>query len=167
MKQRFMMFRRAGTFYCKDSTTGKQTSLRTKDESEAVTVLNAKNEAVRNSAMNLQIAQVYLQHSDTGLSTRTWQHVMETIVSLKSGPTRERWEYAIDDEAFDLIRNCKLTETTAEHFLCVLHEGVRFHQRLLAPGAQFRDRNALAPVADTAEAPMAGSAIPRAASDHV
>jgi hypothetical protein len=32
MKQRFIMFRRAGVFYYENTTTGKQISLRTKDE---------------------------------------------------------------------------------------------------------------------------------------
>jgi len=34
MKQRYILFRRAGVFYCEDTTTGKQLSLRTKDEAE-------------------------------------------------------------------------------------------------------------------------------------
>ena len=60
MKSRFILFHRAGVFYCEDTTTHKQTNLRTKDESEANTLLNTKNEAMRQPAMNLQIAQVYL-----------------------------------------------------------------------------------------------------------
>jgi hypothetical protein len=39
MKQRFILFRRAGVFYYEDTTTGKQLSLRTKDEAEALTFL--------------------------------------------------------------------------------------------------------------------------------
>ena len=35
MKTKFTMFRRGEVFYMQDSTTGKQTSLRTKDETEA------------------------------------------------------------------------------------------------------------------------------------
>lgn len=123
MKSRFSLFRRGGVFYAQDSTTGKQTSLRTKDEGEAQTLLNAKNEALRHADMNLQLAQVYLQHSDPTLAGRTWQHVMEQIIDLKKGPTRERWQYATTDKAFDLIRNRKLLQTTAEHFLAVLKAG--------------------------------------------
>jgi hypothetical protein len=67
MKQRFILFRRNGVFYCEDTTTGKQTSLRTKDEAEANTLLHTRNEAVRSSSMNLHIAQVYLQHRDSRL----------------------------------------------------------------------------------------------------
>ena len=123
MKQRFILFRRAGVFYSEDTTTRKQTSLRTKDQAEAITLLNTKNEATRQPAMNLQIAQVYLQYGDPALAARTWQHVMEQIVSLKTGPTQERWKHAAADKAFDLIRNRKLMETGAEHFLAVLKSG--------------------------------------------
>lgn len=123
MKQRFILFRRAGVFYCEDTVTRKQSSLRTRDESEAVTLLHSKNQAVRQPAMNLQIAQVYLQHADPALSARTWQHVMQQIVSTKTGPTRERWEYAMRDKAFDAIRHWKLIETASEHFLAVLNHG--------------------------------------------
>ena len=123
MKQRFILFRRAGVFYCEDTTTRKQTSLRTKDQAEAMTLVNTKNEATRQPAMNLQIAQVYLQHGDPALAARTWQHVMEQIVSLKTGPTQERWKHAAADKAFDLIRHRKLLETTSEHFLAVLNSG--------------------------------------------
>ena len=123
MKQRFILFRRAGVFYSEDTTTGKQSSLRTRDQAEAITLVNTKNEANRQPAMNLQIAQVYLQYGDPALAARTWQQVMEQIVSLKTGPTRDRWEHAAADKAFDLIRNRKLMETGAEHFLAVLRNG--------------------------------------------
>jgi hypothetical protein len=47
MNQRLILFRRSGVFYCEDTATGKQTSLRTRDESEARILLNAKNKALR------------------------------------------------------------------------------------------------------------------------
>ena len=85
--------------------------------------MNARNEAAGHSEMNLQIAQVYLQHSDPVLSKRTWQHVMDQMTLLKTGPTKDPWEHAILDHAFDLIRSKKLVETTTEHFLAVLNAG--------------------------------------------
>jgi integrase len=123
MKNQFILFQRNGVFYCEDTATGKQSSLRTRDRAEAERLLAVKNEAVRQPAMNLQIAQVYLQHGDPALAARTWQHVMEQIVSLKSGETRLRWEAATRDPAFDLFRHHKLIETTAEHFLAALKVG--------------------------------------------
>ena len=45
MKTKYTMFRRGEMFYMQDGATGKQTSLRTKDETEATSLLNARNEA--------------------------------------------------------------------------------------------------------------------------
>ncbi|HEY3855971.1 MAG TPA: tyrosine-type recombinase/integrase [Verrucomicrobiae bacterium] len=123
MKQRFIMFRRVEVFYCEDTTTGRQTSLRTKIESEAITLLNTKNEATRQPAMNLQIAQVYLQHADQALSTRTWENVMDAMSPLKKGLTQARWISAMRDRAYDSIRSRKLIETTSMQFLEVLNNG--------------------------------------------
>ena len=77
MNQRFIMFRRAGVFYCEDTTTGKQLSLRTKDEGEAKTLLHAKNESFRQPILNLQIARTYMAASDPLASKRTWQSPMD------------------------------------------------------------------------------------------
>lgn len=71
------MFRRAGVFYCEDTTTGKQLSLRTKDEGEAKTLLHAKNESFRQPILNLQIARTYMAASDPLASKRTWQSPMD------------------------------------------------------------------------------------------
>jgi integrase len=125
MKKRFRLYRRnpRGQYYIHDATTGKQESLQTTDRPTAIRLLHAKNEAVLQPAINLQIAQVYLQHGDPTLASRTWQHVMEQIIGVKRGNTRERWEYASKDLALDLIRDRKLIQTSAEHFLDVLKNG--------------------------------------------
>lgn len=126
MKTRYRLIRRGtrgGMFYCVDTHTGKRTSLQTSDEAEARQLVETKNQAARQPAMNLQIAQVYLQHSDEAMSSRTWQNVMEQIVSLKSGETRLRWEAAARDKALDMIRHRKLIETVAEHFFAALKAG--------------------------------------------
>ena len=62
MKSKFILFRRAGVFYSEDTTTGKQHSLRTKDEAEALAILHSKNEAHRQPVLNLQIARTYPLH---------------------------------------------------------------------------------------------------------
>jgi len=123
MNQRFILFRRAGVFYCEDRSTCKQISLRTRDKNEALTLLHAKNESVRQPVLNLQIARAYLTAGDPALNARTWQHVMEQIISSKTGSTRQRWEYASKDQAFDSIRHRKIIETSAEEFLAVLKKG--------------------------------------------
>lgn len=126
MKTRYRLTQRSsrgGMFYCVDTKTGKRRSLQTCDQDEARQIIDAWNQAHRQPAINLQIAQAYLQHGDPAMASRTWQHVMEQILSTKTGNTRERWQYAIQDMAFDLIRHHKLIETSAEHFLNVLNKG--------------------------------------------
>lgn len=123
MKNRFILFQRSGIFYCEDTSTGKQNSLRTRDRADAERLLHVKNEAVHQPAMNLQIAQVYLQHGDPAVATRTWQDVFAQITATKTGSTRHRWQCASRAKAFDSLRNRKLIETTSEHFVAVLTAG--------------------------------------------
>ncbi len=123
MKRRYSMFLRGQTYYCEDTTTGKQTSLRTKDAPTASRLLNAKNEAEQLPAINLQIARAYLSASDPQISSRTWQTVMNDAGGLKSGPTLDRWTRAMQDRAFDSIRQRTILETRPEHFLRVLEAG--------------------------------------------
>ena len=123
MKQRFILFRRAGVFYYEDTTTGQQLSLRTKDEAEALTLLHSKNEAHRQPVLNLQIARTYLTATDPEVANRTWQTPMDEMTKTKTGSTRVRHEVAMKDKAFDLIRNLPILETHSAHFLKVLELG--------------------------------------------
>jgi integrase len=124
MKERYRLFlRRKSVYYAFDNTTKTFQSLKTKDEAEAKRLLLAMNEAGKQPAMNLSLARVYLKHSDPMVSQRTWQHVLDEIIKLKTGPTQYRWQNAAKDKALDLIRNCLLIETQAEHFLTVLKKG--------------------------------------------
>jgi len=123
MKQRFILFRRAGVFYYEDTTTGQQLSLRTKDEAEALTLLHSKNEAHRQPVLNLHIARTYLTATDPEVARRTWQMPMDEMTKTKTGSTRVRHEVAMKDKAFDLIRNLPILETHSAHFLKVLELG--------------------------------------------
>jgi integrase len=120
MKPRYRLFRRASVFYCEDTATGHQSSLRTKDESEALTLLHSKNESTRQPKLNLQIAKTYLAAADESFIKRTWREVMTEFVKSKSGSNRIRTERAVLDSAFDSIRDMQLIETRSEHFLQVL-----------------------------------------------
>ena len=80
-----------GVFYVHDSETGKQESLGTRDRAEATTLLNARNESVRQPQLNLQIAKAYLAGTDSGVSNRTWQNALDAVIDTKSGSTRDRW----------------------------------------------------------------------------
>ncbi len=125
MKRRFILYRRkrGGIYYLEDTETRKQTSLGTRSRTEALTLLTARNEAVRQPQLNLQIARTYLAASDLEVSKRTWAVPMNEIVKSRSGTTRERWLYAVRDPAFDMIRNLPLFETRAEHLLRAMEAG--------------------------------------------
>ena len=110
-------------YYSFDTHTKKRESLTTSNAAEAQRFVDAKNEAIQHAEMDLQIEQVYLRHSDPALAGRTWQDVMEKIISLKTGSTRERWETAINDKALDIILHRKLLQTDSAHFLMVLKAG--------------------------------------------
>lgn len=120
MKSRFILFRRAGVFYCEDTTTRKQSSLKTKDEAEALTMLNAKNESFRQPRLNIQIARAYLTASDPAMSARTWQAVMDQMQTHGKPATQTRCARAMKSKAFDSIRRKCLMETAAEDLLTIL-----------------------------------------------
>jgi hypothetical protein len=48
---------------------------------------------------------------------------MDTMISVRTGSNLFRWQGAVKDKAFDSLRERKLIETTAEHFLAVLKAG--------------------------------------------
>jgi integrase len=124
MKQRYRIFRREnGIYYSLDTLAKKRNSLNTTDHEEAKRFLNALNEACQQPAVNLQIAQVYLQHSDPDFAKRNWQHVMDEMGRVKSGSTKKRWDVAMKDKSFDQLRRLTLVKTQAEHFFEALHQG--------------------------------------------
>src|SRR5579859_4670772 len=114
---------RGGMYYCVDKTTGKRASLHTTDESTARQIVEAKHNAERQPILNLQIAKAYMAGTDSGVVTRTWQHVLNAIVESKQGSTQVRWRTAAKDKALDSIRNRPVVETTAEELLWVLKSG--------------------------------------------
>src|SRR5580700_8113845 len=123
MKTRFILFRRNGVFYTEDTTTGKQTSLRTRDETEAQSLLNARNEAMRQPVLNLHLARAYLTASDPAFVERTWQTVMEQLQSRGKDSSRERYATVFKSSCFDALRHKKLLETTADDFFAVFKDG--------------------------------------------
>jgi len=126
MKSRYRLIRRGirnGAFYCVDTKTGKRASLRTGDEDEARQVIDAKNQAERQPVLNLQIAKAYLAGTDNGIATRTWQQAFEALIASKRGGNQMRWQTAVKDKAYDLIRHQVVIETQGEALLKVLRKG--------------------------------------------
>ena len=125
MRQQYRLYRRknGGRYYIHDDVTGKQESLGTSDRATAVRLFHSKSEAVQQPAVNLQIARAYLAASDPQIATRNWQFVMDEMVKLKKGETQHRWQTAIKDKAFNIIRHLPILETRPENFLRVLETG--------------------------------------------
>ena len=73
--------------------------------------------------MNLSLARVYLNGADPTLGMRTWQDVVESIVSQRKDETRRRWDVAIKDKNFDGIRKLTVAETRPEQFYKALEDG--------------------------------------------
>jgi hypothetical protein len=113
----------SGVFYLEDTVSLQQESLKTKDKDVAQRTLSAKNQAHEQPALNLQMARTYLAASDPAVVKRTWQRAMDALASSKKGPTLDRWQRAIKDHAFDLIRDHRILETRAEVFWTVLCQG--------------------------------------------
>jgi len=125
MKRRFILYRRkrGGVFYVEDTETRKQESLGTRDRAEAMSLLNARNESVRQPQLNLHIAKAYLAGTDSGVSTRTWQNALDAIIESKTGSTKDRWQRAAKEKAMDLIRDRVIIETQGEQLLACLKAG--------------------------------------------
>jgi integrase len=123
MKTKYTLFRRGPVFYIQDTTSGKQTSLRTKDETEARSLLNARNEAQRQPVLNLHLARAYLTASDPAFVERSWQTVMDQLQSRGRDSSRERYQNVFRSPAFDALRHKKLLETTADDFFAVFKTG--------------------------------------------
>ena len=126
MKAKFRLVRigrRGGTYYIVDRDTGERQSLNTKSKTEAAEPLTARIEAHRDPALNLLKARVYLAASDPEMATRTWGFVMEDITKDKTGPTLRRYQTALKDNAYELIKNKPLLVTLPEDFLKVLRAG--------------------------------------------
>ena len=135
MKTKYTMFPRDnGVFYIQDSATGKQTSLRTKDETEAKSLLEARNAAQRQPVLNLHLARAYLTASDPAFVERTWQTVMEQLQSRGKDSSKERYASVFKSASFNALRNKRLLETTADDFFAMFKEGkvsiIHFLKRL-------------------------------------
>ena len=85
---------RGGKYYFVDNSTGKRTSLRTTNQAEARQLVEAKNNSERQPVLNLHIAKAYLAGSDNGITTRTWQNAIDSLIKMKEGANQERWKAA-------------------------------------------------------------------------
>ncbi len=134
MNTKYTLFRRGGIYYSQDAATGQQKSLRTRDQTEALQLINARNEAHRQPVLNLHLARAYLTASDPAFVERTWQCVMDQLQARGKDSSRKRYANVFKSSAFDGLRNKTLLETTADDFFAVFKDGkvsiVSFLKRL-------------------------------------
>jgi integrase len=123
MNTKYTLFRRNGVYYSQDAATGQQKSLRTRDETEALQLINARNEAHRQPVLNLHLARAYMTASDPAFVERTWQTVMDQLQARGQESSRERYASVFKSPSFDGLRNKRLMETTADDFLAVFKDG--------------------------------------------
>lgn len=128
MKNRYRMYIRGKhsggkVWWCQDNQTGKRESLQTRDKNEARRLLDLKNEPHNHAGYHAQMARTHLLVSDPQAVSRTWQMVMDAIISQKTGATKARWERAAKSKAFDSIRNLVVASTRADEFLAVMSDG--------------------------------------------
>ena len=88
-----------------------------------MTLLHSKNESFRQPVLNLHIARTYLAATDPDIAQRTWQEPMDEMTRTKTGPTLIRYKRAMQDRAFDIIRDLPILETHSTQFLRVLEAG--------------------------------------------
>lgn len=123
MKEKFWLGKRGNVYFSLDSETGRRESLRTRNKDDARRLVQAKNNAARQPALNIAIAKAYLVGADPKLMGRTWAFVLDQFCSRGKDSTRQRRCRAAKSKTFDPIRNKKLIETTAEDFFAVLNSG--------------------------------------------
>ncbi|MGH7953160.1 MAG: tyrosine-type recombinase/integrase [Limisphaerales bacterium] len=131
MKQKFWLCKRKNVFFSFDSETRRRESLHTSDKEEAKRIIRAKNDAATQPAINISIAKAYLVGTDPKLVERTWAFVFQVFCSVKKDSTRQRRERAVKNQAFNLIRNKRLVETTAEDFHNVLKDSGIYTNQML------------------------------------
>ena len=117
------MFRRGPIFYLEDRETGQQTSLRTKDESEARKLVQARNDSVNQPMLNMVMAKTFLSARDPKLVTRTWGDVMTLFCQRGKAPTRMRHERVVRTKPMQFLRSKTLIETTADDFFHAISIG--------------------------------------------
>ena len=126
MKTRFRLIHRGergNQFYRVDSETGRRFSLKTKDRDAALQIVLAKNQSLRQPALNLQIAKAYLAGTDNGVTTRTWQNAIEALTDTKQAANKERWLRVAKDRALAPLLPQVIIETKGEALLNAMHAG--------------------------------------------
>jgi hypothetical protein len=114
------MFLRKGVFYVEDKRSGKQKSLKTRDEAAARRLFAGMNQQAEQPQMNVEMAKVYLSSKSVEMLTRTWEDVMNDMSEAYRGSTLHRWQVVIKSQPFQELRKIQLLDTERTHFMSVL-----------------------------------------------
>jgi len=125
MQIQFRLFLRGSVYYSEDCRTGRQTSLKTKDENEARQLVQARNSAANHPAFNRAMARSFLSVSDGLLETRTWQDVMNRFCDRENPATKARHERFIKSKPMVYLRGIKLLETNSDDFFHAIKIGTK------------------------------------------
>lgn len=93
MKNRYRIYIRGKhsggkVWWIEDNQTGKRESLRTTHKSEAQQMVLLRNQSHQQAAFHAQMARTHLLVSNPQAIERTWQSVMDSILSRKQGNTQ-------------------------------------------------------------------------------
>jgi len=106
-----------------DTQTGKRSSLKSADAHAAQQIVNARNEAERQPALNLQLAKAYLAGTDSGITKRTWGDALEALTATKQDGNQRRWRTVAKDKALAPVLAKVITETQGELLLRAIATG--------------------------------------------
>jgi len=119
VKNSYRLFLRGDVYYVEHCETGRQQSLRTKDQQEAQRLCNARNDAANAPALNLALGRAYLSACDPQLATRTWADLMTRLQNEGRESSKARKVKAFRAAPFDMIRTLTLSATPADRVLAV------------------------------------------------
>jgi len=128
------LFRRnKGVFYLQNNETGIQKSLGTRDPRQAKKLLDAANDGRQTSDLNLHLGKTYLAHADPTAVTRAWQDVINVFRSRDeiAESTRARYEREFQTEAYAVIRQKPLAQTTSDDLRAVMKRGTKYTNGIL------------------------------------
>jgi integrase len=120
LNQQFRMYRRGRVFYAQCNETGKQTSLRTKDEETASEILGGMNRGAKDPQIQREVALATLAVCDPDSRHRAWSDVFEAYASSGKQQTRERKRREFRSQHYATICDKPLVDTMAEDFYGIL-----------------------------------------------
>lgn len=106
--------------YIHDRETDRRESLNTKNEVEALQLIQAKNQSFAQPVLNREMAKVFLKAQDPKFCERTWQDVAVLIDAAYEGSTKKRFAKFVKSAPLQAIVGLRLIETTSDDFLSVL-----------------------------------------------